>query len=455
MNKKPKIFRIFFNDFNLDDDLSNYDIVYPNAKETLYEYSFTDLSTTMVKDFDESVFEGLNEEIIKKIEDNPDIQGVYMGYDVEAFLIIATFQNLSKVSLKGYFQNLNKTTTIKLPDLESFYQLHHKVYQKMLETNPIKYSYFDLFADDWDRDLPKFPFYMKSALGDGGTHNYIIRDRKQLNDVVDILRREIPKKDGIYLYFAKKYLDLKKFPLADKHIILCEELVENFKSFNIDGFVDDLGNITTLLSSDQLIRNEVVIGYRFPSQLSGDIINKAKNMGTDLLKKSGLKNSFFNIDYFLLKNGDIKITEINPRSYVYGNDNYHHYGIRYTDMAINISMGKKISLPHFKNPHMFSTQLHIRTKESGKVREIFHIENSREISKKIHAINYIEGVGGVGLDHIVVDDYHKNGQNRNGCLFYVIFFTSSTIEESEKKILEYQKLLLIKDNYFKSQIDNV
>jgi len=430
MERKPKIFRIFSNDHHLDNDLSKYDVVFPKVEKFLKKLWLAYISYP-IDDFTDQEFEELDQEIIKTVEENPDIQGVYMGYDIEAFLISAVFKNL-------------RMPSIKLPSLESFYQVHHKVYQKMLEVSPTKYSYFDLFSDDWDQNLPKFPFYMKSALGDGGLHNYIIRDKNQLEGVIGVLRKELPKQESIYLYFAKKYLDLQKFPFADKHIMLCEELVENFTNLNMDAFVDDVGNITILLFSDQLIKNEIVLGYRFPSQIPEDITQRAKQMGLELIEKSGLRNASFNIEYFILENGDIKIMEVNSRSSLYFNFNYHIYGIRYLDIAVQLSMGEKINLPSLEFPLKFSTQLHILTKKSGKIKDLLDMEKCLEIanSKKNYVINFEDKE--MNGEDIIEDNYHKNGQ-----LLLQIFFASSTLEECEKEILQLQSSLLLKDNYFK------
>jgi hypothetical protein len=430
MDRKPKIFRIFSNDHHLDKDLSNYNVVFPKIENYLKKLWLAYISFP-IDDFTDEEFENLNQEIIKTAKENPDIEGVYMGYDIEAFLISAVFKNLDLPSLK-------------LPNLESFYQVHHKVYQKMLEQDPTKYSYFDLFADDWDQHLPKFPFYMKSALGDGGLHNYIIRDRNQLDGVIEVLRKELPKQESTYLYFAKKYLDLSNFPLASKHIMLCEELIVNFTNLNMDAVVDDQGNITILLFSDQLIKKETVIGYRFPSQISEDVTERAKQMGLEVIQKSGLRNASFNIEYFILENGDIKIMEVNARSSLYFNFNYHIYGIRYLDIAVRLSMGEKINLPILKFPLKFSTQLHILTKKSGKLKDILNFEKCREIANANpdYVINFEDKE--MNGESIIEDNYHKNGQ-----LLLQIFFASSSIEECEKEILRLQSLLLLQDDYFK------
>lgn len=212
----------------------------------------------------------------------------------------------------------------------------------------------------------------------------------------------------------------------------------------MDAFVDDLGNITILLFSDQLIKNQVVVGYRFPSQMSEDVTQRAKQMGLDLIQKSGLRNASFNIEYFILENGNIKIMEVNARSSLYFNFNYHFYGIRYLDLAVHLSMGEKINLPRMEFPPKISTQLHILTKKSGKIKDILNIEKCLEIAKidKDYVINFEEKE--LNGEDIIEDNYHKNGQ-----LLLQIFFASSTIEESEKEILRLQSLLLLQDDYFK------
>jgi len=430
MEIKPKILRIFSNDHHLENDLSKYEVVFPNIESYLNKQWLAYIFS-LNEDFTDEEFENLNQKIIEVVKENPDIKGVFMAYDLEAFLISAVFKDLNLPS-------------IKLPSFENLYQVHHKIYQKMLEKDPTNYKYFDIFDDNWNQNLPKYPFYMKPALGDGGLLNFIIREEKQLDEIIRLVRKDLPKLEKVYLYFAKKYLDLSKFPLATKHIMLCEELMENFTNLNLDALVDEEGNITTLLFSDQLIKKEIVLGYRFPSLVSHDITIRAKQMALELIQKSGLKNASFNVEFFISENGDVKIMEVNVRSSLYFNFNYHIYGIRYTDLAVLLSMGQKIELPNLGYHLKFSTQLHILTKKSGRLKDLLDLEKCSEEARIHHDYIFNFEIKDMKEDEFIEDKSHKNGN-----LLLQIIFPSTTIEECEKEILRLQNLLLLKDDYFK------
>ncbi len=163
-----------------------------------------------VDDFTDEEYENFNQEIIKTVKENPGIKGVYAGYDLEAFIMAAVLNTLNISSLK-------------LPSIDSVFQLHHKLYHKHLKNEFVNYSFFDVFDDNWSQNLPNYSFYLKPTLCAGGIHNYIIRNNEQLESVVITFRNELPKLEGVYLFFAKKYLNLTKFPPATKHIILCED----------------------------------------------------------------------------------------------------------------------------------------------------------------------------------------------------------------------------------------
>jgi hypothetical protein len=178
MEVKPKIFRIFYDPF-LEKEFSEYEVIYPNV-EYFVEKLWHAYDYSKVEDFTDEEYENFNQEIIKAVKENLDIKGVYTGYDIEAFLIAAVLNTL----------NLPE---IKLPSLESVYQLHHKVYHKILEEDPIKYTYIDLFDENWDQRLPNFPFHLKLTQCAEGIHNYIIRDRNQLDQIVRVLSKELPK----------------------------------------------------------------------------------------------------------------------------------------------------------------------------------------------------------------------------------------------------------------------
>ena len=61
--------------------------------------SFDNEEFLLVTTMGNIIIKGINLEIIKSVKENPDIQGVYMGYDMEAFLISAVFNNLNLPSI--------------------------------------------------------------------------------------------------------------------------------------------------------------------------------------------------------------------------------------------------------------------------------------------------------------------------------------------------------------------
>jgi hypothetical protein len=208
----------------------------------------------------------------------------------------------------------------------------------------------------------------------------------------------------------------------------------------LDGYVDGHGNISTLLFSDQLVKNEVVDGYRFPSQISEQVCHKAKKMALKVIEKSGFRNATFNIEFFVLDNHEIKIIETNPRTSYSFNFNYHIYGIHQIDQTIRLSIGKELNLPILEYPLKVATQLYIVTKKSGKISDILNIAKCLEEAncKKDYVFDF---------EHDLESDIENNIQ-KNGRFLLKVIFPSSSFEESDKEMLRLKKLLLLQDNYY-------
>jgi hypothetical protein len=53
----------------------------------------------------------------------------------------------------------------------------------------------------------------------------VIDSRERLMEVIKILQKDLPLLDVDYKYLFKRYLNLDKYPLAAKYIVIIEELV--------------------------------------------------------------------------------------------------------------------------------------------------------------------------------------------------------------------------------------
>ncbi|CAF1663835.1 unnamed protein product, partial [Didymodactylos carnosus] len=171
--------------------------------------------------------------------------------DIEAVILSAVLTRLS----------LNQALKVKFPLYESVFLCNHKYYQRTKERDPIQFSYIDIDEDDDDdylnrSGMPKFPFFLKAPELQMSVHQYIIKDCKQLKLIIGQLQIDLPNYNADTNYISKHYLDLQKYPLAVKNMMICEELISNCLQLNWEGWADDQGNIFTYGFIDEILADQ-------------------------------------------------------------------------------------------------------------------------------------------------------------------------------------------------------
>jgi hypothetical protein len=140
--------------------------------------------------------------------------------DIEAVIMSAVLTRL----------NENQELKIKFPLFESIFICNHKYYQRKREENSIQFSYIDIDDDEekinWNEML-EFPFFFKTPELQMSVHQYIIENRDHLKQIIKKLRIDLPNYNVDTKYINEIYLDLQKYPLATKNIMICEQYMIN------------------------------------------------------------------------------------------------------------------------------------------------------------------------------------------------------------------------------------
>lgn len=138
IKKKLKIFKVFY-DVELENlSLNNeYEFIY--AIQTPYNIK----SITNYTSENKNNIEYIEKAVKKCIKNNIDIDGVFIKYDIEAIITTAILE----------MYQLN----VKIPNFESTFLLHNKYYSRTKEINPIKFTYIDIFDDNWEKKY--FPIH--------------------------------------------------------------------------------------------------------------------------------------------------------------------------------------------------------------------------------------------------------------------------------------------------------
>lgn len=426
IKKKLKIFKVFY-DVELENlSLNNeYEFIY--AIQTPYNIK----SITNYTSENKNNIEYIEKAVKKCIKNNIDIDGVFIKYDIEAIITTAILE----------MYQLN----VKIPNFESTFLLHNKYYSRTKEINPIKFTYIDIFDDNWEKKIFSYPFYLKPTDLQISIHQYVINSKEEMERVLEILRIELPKLNKEYKYIYHNYLDTKKYPLAIKHIVIIEEIINNSSQINWEGYSDSEGNIYTFSFIDEIFADRekhIFSDFVMKSKQSKENLKRIEKVCFNYLKNTNFKNGFANIELWINNNNNIRIIECNPRcAYPY----YYQYLISYNidlyNSVINISMGKTLKyIPNDNNFIMYSTSTVLATKFNGKVNKLIKIEEVNKLDRKKYIISQIIN----DLNFEITNNIQNNGR-----IIMRIHYGENTYDEIIKNSYNLKKNILIKDTYYK------
>ena len=426
-----KILKLF-QDAEVDRLKSRYKFNYA----TKFHFNFSNMLAYKPEKLDPETLIRMFEETEKFVLEMQDIDGVFLKYDIETLILSAVFSKYPKKN-------------IKVPSFESIFLSHHKYYGRLKERNSIKFGYIDIFEDDHKGKILQFPFFLKPVDLNVSLHQYIIKNETDLENALKILRKELPEMDKYSRLCYKRYLDLEKYPLAEKYIVLLEEIVEDGFQINWEGFADGDGNIFTYCWTDEVLadKNKVIFSdFIMPSVLNEDLLKVGEKVCFDYLKDIDFRNGFANIELWVRKDNNIQIIEVNPRcAYPY----YHQYllsfGTNLYDSVIQLSMGNipdQKSIPSKSNFKRFSTTTVISTKMNGKLSEIINYPVLEELMKKNN--DYILYTLLPNDPNFIIENNIQNA----GRVVMRIFYGKDSYEEIIKESLLLKKAILLKDDYF-------
>ena len=440
--KKLKIYKIFYDD-EVISKCTEYEIIFSEKDPYPYynrlaNYTANDSSTNYISKVVKSVEKYFNDNLDK-------IDGLFIKLDIEAIIISAV---LTKLNEK------NKKMNIKYPLYESVFLCNNKYYQRTKEINPIKYSYIDIDNENVDlNNLLKFPFFLKAPELQMSVHQYVITDFKQLKQIIEQLKINLPNYNVDTKYLNQYYLNLDKYPLSIKNIMICEEFIKNCFQLNWEGWADNQGNIYTYGFTDKILADQGIFSdFIMPSKFPYIVLEKVENICKEFLKNISFKNSFVNIELWINKinNNIIHIIEVNPRS-AFSYDNQYKtsfYGANLYDSIIKLSMGyKNIGIIPNINENFtgsYSCQSVFATRFNGKICELLNLEKIQE-EKNLNK-NYEFFFLFNDFNFEIIDNYQNGGR-----VLMRVFFTKKTYDEALNESIRLKKLFLIKDTYYINQ----
>ena len=270
---------------------------------------------------------------VKYVREN-GIDGIMYGHDMSSIIASVVCE---RTGLPG-------------PSLDSTFLCLHKYYSRQNNPGNLWYDYIDLDDSDesWKAKM-RYPCFLKppvltSAKGCCAVEN----ETAMMAALGNIRELTLPYFNG-YAAFFYKYLNLKKFPLAVKNIVVVEELIHCKDQYFVESWVDENGVCSTYTTAVECFCNQkedIITGYVTPDfTLDKNDVEIMVKTAEDAGLRAGLLNTFFNVELWKIEN-KFKIVEINARCMSMSSATYTKmFGSSNYEAAIALAFGQQDKIP--------------------------------------------------------------------------------------------------------------
>jgi hypothetical protein len=197
------------------------------------------------------------------------------------------------------------------PSVESVFLCLHKYYSRRSEPSPIRCEAIDLFGDT--PPISQYPCYLKPPWLNLGILGFKLESPDDLQGALAVARREYHSWSPLYYPFFRRYIDLQKYPLAVRDIMLVEEFIEG-PQVTVEGWVyQNQVYLWAITDTNTYPGTRVIDNFFLPSRQPAHIQETLARQATEAIRKIGLNNGFFNIEFWCHENS-VSLTEINGRA---------------------------------------------------------------------------------------------------------------------------------------------
>ncbi|CAH1264372.1 Hypp2948 [Branchiostoma lanceolatum] len=274
------------------------------------------------------------------------------------------------------------------PSVESVFLCMNKYYtQKVLDPDPIPHEGLDLDSPHLEEDAVRvaqeigLPAIVKPASSLRSTGVKKVNTVEELLQAACDLRKfgtQVVMREvfdsSLMRHYVEKYVDLKKYPLATHNMAVVERYIQG-ELFTVDGCVYD-GEIVHWAICDNLYfrsRPDCILGFANPSSLSCETqarLWQAYDKVLNRMIRHGFDNQEAHLEFFLMKDGDIKLLEINACMSLTLAQLYSHClpGGDSVRLQLDLLRGVRPTLPCPSG--RYSLVGYIQTFASGKAKEL-------------------------------------------------------------------------------------
>jgi hypothetical protein len=268
------------------------------------------------------------------LEASIELSGFSKSFDILAYLekcrsfihknnidIIVSTQDIpALIQAKLYDEFENLSSYRKSASLESSLLCLHKYYtRKYIDPSPIPFYALDLNNEEKidTIDIP-FPWILKPCTTACSSEIHKVFNLDEAISLLPNLKEKIIDGNQYLMPFFKKYFDKYQYPLLDKNIILIEQFIPSLTRCCVDGCVYDGEILIWGISEVNSYTDfpESMSDFLFPSLLSQETQLKLKEQYINIVNKLidyGFNRQFVNVEFFVRKDGSLKLIEINGR----------------------------------------------------------------------------------------------------------------------------------------------
>lgn len=263
--------------------------------------------------------------------------------EIKAFCKENSIEAVAGYAQKDAFHHIliNEALGNKVPTRLAFFYCMNKYLMRTLESDPFFFVPVDPLNETDDEIIAKipdeeWPFMLKNTSLSLGRGIFKIKDADGLRAVLKAYREDTALQEmiaGQYRSYLKG-VDVETLPEVSppfiaEHMVDMNSIIE----YCYEGYITADGKIVHYAITEEVyFSNHQALGYVTPPvSIGSDTAEKMERWVNDYMGKLvelGYRNQFFNLEYWLMPDGSIKLTEINPRAahsyhynYLYSYDN--------------------------------------------------------------------------------------------------------------------------------------
>lgn len=292
---------------------------------------------------------------------------------------------------------INENLGNPVPSRQAFLYCMNKYLMRTIEEDAFYFDSVDPLAESDDEIIAKikeWPFMLKNTSLSLGRGIFKIEDAEQLRTVLKSYREDTELQELIAFQYDSYLKGVDRSTLPDnippftaEHLVDMNQAIE----YCYEGYVTQSGKVVHYaLTEEVYFSNHQALGYITPpisiDAKMADKIEAWVDKYVGKLAELGYRNQFFNLEFWIMPDGTIALTEINPRAAHSYHYNYvYSFGNSLYEDNFKLAAGEEIdsNTPWKKwregNQHQFTLIILITSKQTGKVSDILDYKYVRQL----------------------------------------------------------------------------